>query len=79
MALLPLGGRPQPLKKPFQSQKGHFYEKMNALNVTKTPELANSAKESGNICDRLYHLSDKSEFLNGTTGISKNLLNIAQK
>ena len=52
---------------------------MIGINDTKTPELANSAKESGNICDRLYHLSDKSEFLNGTTGISKNLLNIAQK
>ena len=37
MALLALGGRPQPLKKPSQSQKGHFYEKMNALNDTKTP------------------------------------------
>ena len=28
MALLALGGRPQPLKKPSQSQKGHFSEKM---------------------------------------------------
>ena len=26
MALLALGGRPQPLKKPSQSQKGHFYK-----------------------------------------------------
>ena len=33
MALLALRGRPQPLKKPSQSQKGHFYEKMNALSL----------------------------------------------
>ena len=58
MALLALRGRPQPLKKPSQSQKGHFYEKMNALNDTKTPEMAKSAKETGNICDRLWHLSE---------------------
>ena len=44
MALLALGGRPQPLKKPSQSQKGHFYEKMNALNDTKTSELLKSAE-----------------------------------
>ena len=47
MALLALGGRPQPLKKPSQSQKGHFYEKMNALNDTKTPELSKSAEGNG--------------------------------
>ena len=46
MALLALGGRPQPLKKPFQSQKGHFYEKINALNDTKTSKLSKS--EEGN-------------------------------
>ena len=40
-------GRPQPLKKPSQSQKGHFYEKMNALNDTKTPELSKSAEGNG--------------------------------
>ena len=57
MALLALRGRPQPLKKPSQSQKGHFSSKMNALNDTKTPELSKSAKETGNICDRLWHLS----------------------
>merc|ERR1712029_99438 len=39
MDLLALGGRPQPLKKPSQSQKGHFYVKMNALNDPKTLEL----------------------------------------
>ena len=35
MALLALGGLPLPLKKPSQSRKGHFYEKMNALYDTK--------------------------------------------
>ena len=45
--LLALGGRPQPLKKPSQSQKGHFYEKMNALNDTKTPELSKSSEGNG--------------------------------
>ena len=57
MDLLALGGRPQPLKKPSQSQKGHFYKKMNALDDTKTSELSKSAKETENICDRLWHLS----------------------
>ena len=57
MALLAFGGRPQPLKKTSQSQKGHFYEKMNELNDTKTSELSKSVKETGNICDRLWHLS----------------------
>ena len=52
MALLALRGRPQPLKKPSQSQKGHFPSKMNALNDTKTPVLSKSAKETGNICDQ---------------------------
>ena len=59
MALLALRGRPQPLKKPSQSQKGHFEEKMNVLNDTKTSELSKSAKETGNICDRLWHLSKR--------------------
>ena len=44
MALLALGGRPQPLKKPSQSQKGHFSKKMNAINDTKTVELTKSAE-----------------------------------
>ena len=47
MALLALIGRPQPLKKPSQSQKGHFPEKMNALNDTKTSELSKSSE--GNV------------------------------
>ena len=47
MALLALGGRPQPLKKPSQSQKGHFYEKMNALNDTKTSAMSKSAEGNG--------------------------------
>ena len=42
---------------PSQNQKGHFYEKMNVLNDTKTSELSKSAKETGNICDCLWHLS----------------------
>merc|ERR1712016_26558 len=56
LALLALGGRPQSLKQPSQSQKGHFYKKKNALNDTKTPDLSKSAKGTGNICDRLWHL-----------------------
>ena len=59
MALLALGRRPQPLKKPSQSQKEHFSEKMNALNDTKTSELSKSEKGTGNICDRLWHLSKR--------------------
>ena len=47
MALLALGGRPQPLKKPSQSQKGHFYKKMNALNDTKTAKMSKSAEGNG--------------------------------
>ena len=47
MAHLALGGRPQPLKKPSQSQKGHFYVKMNALIDIKTSELSNSAEGKG--------------------------------
>ena len=47
MALLALGGLPQPLKKPSQSQKGYFYEKMNALNDTKTSELSKYAEGNG--------------------------------
>ena len=52
MALLALGGRHQPLKKPSQSQKEKFSRKMSELNVTKTPKMAKYAKES----DRLWHL-----------------------
>ena len=47
MALLALGGRPQPLKKPSQSQKEHFYEKRNAVNDIKTSELSKSAEGNG--------------------------------
>ena len=83
MALLALRGHPQPLKKPSQSQKGHFYEKMNALNDTKTLAMSKSARETGNICDRLWHLSRReawiqSNFPNGTTGL-KSHANVAQK
>ena len=47
MALLALRGPPQPLKKLSQSQNGHFYEKMNVLNDTKTPELSKSSEGNG--------------------------------
>ena len=57
MALLALGGRPQPLKKPSQGQKGHFSDKINVLNDTKTLELAESGKKIGNICDCQWQLS----------------------
>ena len=46
-AILALRGRPQCLKKTSQSQKGHFYVKMNALNDTKTSELSKSAEDNG--------------------------------
>ena len=39
-----------------QNQKGHFPSNMNAINDTKTLEMAKSAKETGNICDRLWQL-----------------------
>ena len=58
MALLALGGRPQPLKKPSQCQKGHFYDKIIVINDNKTPELAKSAI-TGNICVHLCDLSTK--------------------
>ena len=58
MALLALGGRPQPLKKPSQSRKGHFYVKMNALNDTKTPGTVKSLLSPlGNIRVVSWHLS----------------------
>ena len=47
MPLLALRGRPQPIKKPSQSQKGHVYVKMNALNDTKTSELSKSVEGNG--------------------------------
>ena len=40
-------------KSHLKSQKRHFYEKMNALNDAKIPELSKSVKETGNICARL--------------------------
>ena len=46
-AILALGGRPQPFQKAFQSQKGHFYKKTNALNDTKTLDLSKSAEGNG--------------------------------
>ena len=63
MSLLTLRGLFERLRAPSQSQKGHFYEKMNALNDTKTPELSKSAKETGNICDCLWRCQsvDKSQ------------------
>ena len=46
ITLLALGGRPQPLKQPSQSQKCHFYKKMNALNDTITSAMSKSAKKT---------------------------------
>ena len=59
MALLALGDwHPQPLKKALSKSKGSFFSsEMNAINDTKTWEMAISAKETGNICDRLTDLS----------------------
>ena len=52
--IVALRGRTQPVKKPSQSQEGHFPKKMNSKNDTKTLELSKSA--TGNICDHLWHL-----------------------
>ena len=81
MALLALGGHPQPLKKPSQRQKGHFYEKMNALNDTKTLAMSKFAKATGNICDGLWHLSrrmDKKQ-ISKRQNWPKKQANVAQK
>ena len=81
MALLALGGRPQPLKKPSQSQKGHFYEKMNALNDTKTLAMSKSAEGNGEyLWSSVAFVKAwiKSTSPNGTTGL-KNHANFAQK
>ena len=43
------------LRAPSHSQKGHVSKKMNVINDTKT--LAKSAEGTGNICDRLWHLT----------------------
>ena len=72
MALLALRGHPQPLKKPSQSQKGHFYEKMNALNDTKTAELSKSAEGNGEYLWSSVAFVEawiKSNFPNGTTSL----------
>ena len=72
MALLALRGRPQPLKKPSQSQKGHFYEKMNALNDTKTSELSKSAEGNGEYLWSSVAFVEawiKSKSPNGKTGL----------
>ena len=72
MALLALRGRPQPLKKPSQSQKGHFYEKMNALNDTKTLAMSKSAEGNGEYLWSSVAFVEawiKSNFPNGTTSL----------
>ena len=40
----------------FWRKNGHFSEKMNEINDTKTQELAKYVSETGNICDCLWHL-----------------------
>ena len=70
--VLPLGGRRQPLKKPSQSQKGHFYVKMNALNDTKTSELSKSAEGNGEYLWSSVAFVEawiKSKSPNGKTGL----------
>ena len=37
---------------------------MNAMNDTKTLEMVKSAKETGSICDRLWHLSMRGQNVN---------------
>ena len=81
MALLALGGCPQPLKKPSQSQKGHFYEKMNALNDTKTSELSKSAEGNGEYLSIVCGICqgvDKKQFSKWHNW-PKNHANVAQK
>ena len=72
MAILALGGRRQPLKKPSESQKGHFYEKMNALIDTKTPELSKTAKETG-LSVAFVEAWIKSKFANAKAGPKNHL------
>ena len=67
-------------KKPSQSRKGHFSEKIIAMNNdTKIPELAKYKKKMGSICDRLYSVAFveawmKSKFPTGATDGIKNTL-----
>ena len=60
MALLALGGRPQPLKKTSQSQKGHFLEN-EAQEMTRKllAALAKVYSVLGNIRDISWHLSKR--------------------
>ena len=72
ISLLTLGERPFPLKKPSQSQKGHFYKKMNVVNDTKTQEMAKSAKEKGEYLwssAAFVEAWKKRKFPHGTTGL----------
>ena len=71
MTLLALEGRPQPLKKPSHSQKGHFYVKMNARNDTKTSAMSKSAEGNGEYLRSsvaFVKAWTKSKFPNGKTG-----------
>ena len=55
-----------------KSKATFLHKKMNALNDTKTSELSKSAKETGNICDRLRHFVMtwiKSSFLNANRDV----------
>ena len=56
MSLLTLRGLFERLRVPSQSQKGHFYEKTNALNDTKTSAMSKSAEGNGEYLS-LWHLS----------------------
>ena len=53
---LALGGRPQPLSKSPLKVKSDILRENECPKDPNTPELSKSAKETGNICDRQWHL-----------------------
>ena len=69
-------------KCPLKVKQGNFPSKMNAINDTKNLELSKSVKKTGNICDRLWHLSRhwiKLKFPNATYSGLENYANVLHK
>ena len=59
MALLAFGRAPSASQKALSKSRRTFSGKIVSMNDTKTPELAKSARKTGNICDRPWHLSKR--------------------
>ena len=80
VSLWALGGHPQPLKKPSQSQKEPFLHiKINVLNDTKTSELSKSERGIFVIvCGICQSVDKKSKIPNNKTGLKKHA-NVDQK